>query len=226
MSTNARISFPEKTRLAVIDLDGTLLKGMNAERIFFLHLVARGHISPFRAAVFIVTFIIDLLRLGLRGAVATNARFVRGESLKQVRLWAREFGRVFLRRAVPEDFRAKILSLKRDGYRIIILSGSLQVLVDQLREGLQAEMAIGGDLEVAGGKLTGRKTGIFPYGRQKVDALFQRLNAHEIDWAGSWALADRNSDLPVLDLVGRPVAVHPDRKLRKLALDRGWEIIG
>ena len=39
-------------------------------------------------------------------------------------------------------------------------------------------------------------------------------------------MADRYSDLPVLELVGHPVAVHADRRLRRLARKRGWEIIG
>ena len=222
----ARISFAEKTRLAVIDLDGTLLKGMNAERIFYLHLLVHGRVGVMRMAAFLLTLIGDILRLGFRRAIATNARILRGETPEAVRQWAREFGRVFLRKAVPDDLRGKILSLKQEGCRIILLSGSLQLLVDQLKERLEAEILIGTDLEVDDGKLTGRKTGIFPYGRMKVDALFQKIDPGGIDWPGSWALADRKSDLPVLELVGHPVAVHSDRKLRKLARQRGWEIIG
>jgi phosphoserine phosphatase len=60
----------------------------------------------------------------------------------------------------------------------------------------------------------------------KVEALSRRIDLEGIDWSGSWALADRLSDLPVLELVGHPVAVHADRKLRRLARQRGWEIIG
>ena len=221
-----RIAFPGGTRLAVIDLDGTLLKGMTAERVFFLHLLVHGRIGIMRAAGFVLTFFGDLLLLGFRRTIATNARFLGGETPEQVRQWAREFGRAFLRRAVTDDVSEKILSLKRDGCRVILLSGSLQILVDELKERLQAEILIGGGLEVDGGKLTGRKTGIYPYGRQKVDALFQRLEPESIDWPNSWALADRISDLPVLELVGHPVAVHPDRRLRRLSQKRGWEIIG
>jgi HAD superfamily hydrolase (TIGR01490 family) len=222
----ARISFPEKSCLAVIDLDGTLLKGMNAERIFYLHLLVHGRIGVMRMAAFLLTLIGDTVRLGFRRAIATNARILRGETPEAVRQWAREFGRVFLRKAVPDDLRSKILSLKQEGCRIILLSGSLQLLVDQLKERLEAEILIGTELEVDDGKLTGRKTGIFPYGRMKVDALFQKIDPVGIDWSGSWALADRKSDLPVLELVGHPVAVHSDRKLRKLARQRGWEIFG
>jgi len=220
------IALPPGARLAVIDLDGTLLKGMNAERIFYLHLLVRGHVGPLRMAGFLLTLVGDTVRLGFRRAIATNTRILRGESPEDVRLWAQEFGHVFLRRAVPDDLRGKILSLKREGLRIVLLSGSLQVLVDQLRERLEAEYLIGTDLEVVDGKLTGKKTGIFPYGRMKLEALFQRIEPEGVDWASSWALADRRSDLPVLELVGHPVAVHPDRRLRRLAALRGWEIIG
>lgn len=222
----ARISFPPDTRLAIIDLDGTLLKGMNAERVFYLHLLARGHVGVLRMAGFFLTFFRDVLRLGVRQAIATNARFLRGQTPQDVQHWARDFGHVFLRKAVPDDLRNKILNLKQEGCRIVLLSGSLQVLVDQLRDRLEAEILIGTELEVAGGRLSGRKTGICPYGRQKVEALFQRIDPKGINWADSWALADRKSDLPVLELVGHPVVVHADRRLRKLAWERGWEIVG
>jgi HAD superfamily phosphoserine phosphatase-like hydrolase len=223
---DARISFPPGTRLAVVDLDGTLLKGMNAERLFCLHLLVTGHISIFRMIGFLFSLLGDIIRLGFRPAIGSNARLFRDKTPDEVRQWATAFGHLFLRKAVPDDLRRKILSLKAEGCRIILLSGSLQLLVDQLKERLEAEVLIGNDLEVAGGRLTGRKTGIFPYGRMKLDALFQRIDPEGVDWARSWALADRISDLPVLERVGHPVAVHADRRLRRLAKARGWEIIG
>lgn len=221
-----RITFPAGTRLAVIDLDGTLLKGMNAERIFYLNLLVTGHVSVFRMIGFLFSLLGDIVRMGFRPAIGSNARLLRDRTPDEVRQWANAFGHVFLRKAVPDDLRHKILSLKKEGCRIILLSGSLQVLVDQLKERLEAEILIGNDLEIVGGNLTGRKTGIFPFGIQKVDALFQRIDPASIDWASSWALADRKSDLPVLELVGHPVAVHADRRLRRLARERGWEIVG
>ncbi len=221
-----RISFPRRTRLAVIDLDGTLLQGMNAERIFYLHLLVTGHVSIFRMVGFLMSVLRDIARMGFRPAIGSNARLLRGRTPEEVRQWANAFGHVFLRRAVPDDLRRKILRLREDGCRIVLLSGSLQVLVDQLKERLEAEILIGNGLEVVDGTLTGRKTGIFPYGRMKLDALFQRIDPDGIDWAASWALADRHSDLPVLELVGHPIAVHADRRLRKLARKRGWEIVG
>ncbi|MEN6559684.1 MAG: haloacid dehalogenase-like hydrolase [Acidobacteriota bacterium] len=221
-----RITFPPGTRLAVIDLDGTLLKGLNAERIFYLGLFVHGRVGLIKMAGFLLSLVRDTLRIGFRNAIGSNALVLRGRDPEEVRAWAVAFGHGFLREAVPEDLRAKILSLRAGGCRIVLLSGSLQMIVDQLRERLEAEVLIGTGLEAADGKLTGRKTGIFAYGRRKIDALFSRIDPEGIDWPGSWALADRISDLPVFELVGHPVAVHGDRKLRRLARRKGWEIIG
>ncbi len=221
-----RTTFPPGTRLAVIDLDGTLLKGLNAERIFYLGLFVHGRVGLRRMLAFLLSLIRDTVRLGFRNAIGSNALALKGREPEEVRAWAAAFGHSFLRGAVPEDLRAKILGLRREGCRVVLLSGSLQMIVDQLRDRLEADVMIGTGLEVAGGKLTGRKTGIFAYGPRKLDALFARIDPQGIDWPGSWALADRLSDRPVLELVGHPVAVHGDRKLRKLARQRGWEIIG
>ena len=221
-----RISFPQGTRLAVIDLDGTLLRGLNAERIFYSDLFVRGRVGLLKMLGFLLSLIKDSVRIGFRQAIGSNARLLRGQTLETVSRWAEAFGHTYLRKAVPEALRAKILGLKTEGCRIVLLTGSLQMIVDQLKDRLKAEIVIGTELEVEGGILTGRKTGIFAYGPRKLDALYQRIDPTGIDWARSWALADSFSDLPVLELVGHPVAVHADRRLRRLARKRGWEIIG
>ena len=213
-------------RLAIIDLDGTLLRGMSSEHSFFRFLVLRGKIGPFRLASFFLTFFGDALKLGLRQALGWNATYLRGETPERVEAWARKYGTAYLREAVPEKFQDRIRGFKAGGCLIILLSGSLQVLANELKEKLGVDIVIGRELEVVRGKLTGHRSGIYPYARQKVEALFQRVKPEEIDWKESWALADRLSDLPVLELVGHPVAVHPTAGLRRHAHQHGWEIIG
>ena len=46
-----------------------------------------------------------------------------------------------------------------------------------------------------------------------------------IDLAASWAYSDSESDLPMLRLVGHPVAVNPDAELGRVARDEGWEVL-
>lgn len=213
-------------RLAIIDLDGTLLRRTSSEHSFFRFIVLRGKIRPLRLASFLLTFFRDALRLGLRQAIGWNATYLRGQTPETLAAWARRYGNAYLREAVPEELQDRIRRLKAGGCLIILLSGSLQVLVEELKEKLGADIIIGRELEVVGEKLTGHRSGIYPYARQKVEALFQRVKQEEVDWKESWALADRLSDLPVLELVGHPVAVHPTAGLRRHAQQHGWEIIG
>jgi phosphoserine phosphatase len=70
----------------------------------------------------------------------------------------------------------------------------------------------------------------FISGPEKVTKLKEFLQAKEkaginFDLNDSYAYADDFNDLPLLSLVGHPVAVNPDPKLYKLAVKRGWEII-
>lgn len=216
----------ERSRLAVIDLDGTLLKGMTAERAFVLFLLRTGRLSAPRILSFMFSFYRDILTRGFRTAIGTNASYLRGRDYENVETWAREFGRDFLKGSIPESLRARIAGLKGSGCLIVLMSGSLQVLVDQLKDTIGADILIGGTLEIEDGRLTGRKTGVHPYGRDKVEALIKRIPASSIDWENSWALADTAHDEPLLELVGNPVAVNPDRRLRRRAAAEGWEVIG
>ena len=212
-------------RLAIIDLDGTLLRRKSSEYSFFLYLILRGKIGPFRLASFFLTFLLDAVRLGLRPAIGSNATYLRGKTPEKLAVWAHDYGTAFMREGVPESLEERIRALKAGGCTIILLSGSLQVLVAELRDKLAADIVIGRELELVGGRLTGRRTGLYPYARQKVEVLFERVDPAVVDWPGSWALADRLSDLPVLELVGHPVAVHPTAKLRRYAQQMRWEII-
>lgn len=212
-------------KLAIIDLDGTLLRRTSSEHSFFRFLLLRGKIGPFRLAAFLWTFAVDAFKRGLRQAIGWNATYLRGEAPEQVEAWARNYGAAFLQEAVPATLQERIRRFKSDGCLIVLLSGSLQVLAEELKGKLAVDIVIGRDLETAGGRLTGHRRGIYPYARQKVVALFEKVKPEEIDWPGSWAMADRLSDLPVLELVGHPVAVHPTAGLRRYARERGWEII-
>ena len=69
----------ETQRLAIIDLDGTLLKGTSAERSFFVFLVRRARLGPARLVRFLVTFFCDTLRMGFRRAVGCNISYLRGQ---------------------------------------------------------------------------------------------------------------------------------------------------
>ncbi|MCE7885325.1 MAG: HAD-IB family hydrolase [Actinobacteria bacterium ATB1] len=75
------------------------------------------------------------------------------------------------------------------------------------------------------GRYTGELDGPWCYGTGKAEAVAAEAKRAGIDLARSAAYSDSVSDIPMLELVGKPVAVNPDAELKALALERGWDIL-
>ena len=134
-------------------------------------------------------------------------------------------------RVIPH-LRSDIMEILRNhqskGHLVALISGSPQRLLDTLASRLEIEHTIGTLLEVKEGRYTGNLAGPLTMNEGKVVALdlFAGENGFDIDWENSFAYGDSRSDIPLLDAVGKPVAVYPDEVLRVRADERGWKIIG
>jgi HAD superfamily hydrolase (TIGR01490 family) len=73
------------------------------------------------------------------------------------------------------------------------------------------------------GVYTGELERPFCYGDGKRLAIVDESHTRGIDLDASYAYSDSASDVPMLEAVGHPVVVNPDRELRALARQRGWE---
>jgi phosphoserine phosphatase len=85
--------------------------------------------------------------------------------------------------------------------------------------------AVGSVSEVVDGHYTGRAGGPFTYREGKAEAIRELAEREDIDLGASWAYSDSESDLPMLRLVGHPVAVNPDAELGRVARREGWEVL-
>lgn len=65
----------------------------------------------------------------------------------------------------------------------------------------------------------------YAYGERKAEAMRELARKHGIDLTRSFAYSDSITDVPMLEAVGHPVAVNPDRDLRRVAEERGWEVV-
>lgn len=105
----------------------------------------------------------------------------------------------------------------------VVLSGSVQELVDGVAFALGAHRGVGTRAEVTDGLLTGELSGPLCHGAAKLERLRDELG--DVDLRRAVAYADSRSDLPVLCSVGTAVAVNPDRRLAREARRRGWPTV-
>lgn len=63
------------------------------------------------------------------------------------------------------------------------------------------------------------------YGEHKATAMRAEAEQRGLDLEASFAYSDSITDVPMLEAVGNPVAVNPDRALREVATERGWPIL-
>lgn len=109
------------------------------------------------------------------------------------------------------------------GRRVFIISASPEEIVAPLAQYLGVDEAIASRAELdADGRYTGNVE-FWSYGPYKAEAILEAAVRHGIDLDASYAYSDSATDVPMLETVGHPVAVNPDRELARIALERGWE---
>ena len=106
-----------------------------------------------------------------------------------------------------------------------IVSASPIEMVGPLAKALGMEGAIATTSEVADGRYTGRLDGPFVYGEGKAEAIHKLAAERGYDLRLSYSYSDSASDLPMMEMVGHPVAVNPDRPLETVAQQRGWPMV-
>ena len=109
------------------------------------------------------------------------------------------------------------------GRLICIVSSSPEEIVEPLSRSVGADRHIATRPRVVDGKYTG-ELDFYAYGAHKAAAVRELARADGIELAGSFAYSDSATDLPMLEAVGNPVAVNPDRALRRIAEERGWRV--
>ena len=95
-------------------------------------------------------------------------------------------------------------------------------VVEPIARMLGADHVIATRMEIVDGRYTGA-VAHYNFGQAKADAVEELAQTRGYDLAGSYAYSDSETDAPMLDMVGHAFVVNPDRGLRKLAIERGWE---
>ena len=130
---------------------------------------------------------------------------------------------------MEKDFNPLVVSKLEqhiaDDVHVMLVSGAYTIFVEAATNKLRFDTIIGSDIPFNGQDIDKDKSIYHINGTRKNDKIHESLAGKDIDWSNSFAYADSYSDLPVLELVGNPVAVQPEPRLRTIAIERGWKVI-
>jgi HAD superfamily hydrolase (TIGR01490 family) len=112
----------------------------------------------------------------------------------------------------------------RVGRDVVIVSTSGTEVVEPIGEMLGADEVIASRLEIVEGKYTG-EIDYYAYADEKARAIAAMAAERGYDLEHCFAYTDSITDAPMLEIVGHPHAVNPDKELRRLAASKGWPIL-
>lgn len=113
---------------------------------------------------------------------------------------------------------------KAEGRDVVIVSASGAEIVTPISEMIGATHSIGTSMVADAGRYTG-EIDFYCYGENKATAIKELAAEHGYNLAASHAYSDSITDLPMLEAVGHPTVVNPDRALRAIATERGWPLL-
>ena len=214
------------SKVALFDIDGTLVKGLlivdfpgylvkqgcfDRASESQISRLARNYKQGFVSYRYISTRIPKLYATGIKG-----------QSQSKILRLARTFIRTSKGRVLPYSKRLVSL-LAQHGFLTAAISGSpVEVLLPLKPWGFRR--IFGTQMEVKSGIYTGRVRRNLIVAEEKERVVEALTSGRHIDTQGSYAFGDTEQDVPLLNAVGNPIPLNPNRRLRSYATRKGWSI--
>lgn len=212
---------------AFFDVDNTIIRGASA-----FHLAVGLWRRGFLGAWDILRFAIHQARYLAFGenrrqideVRAAGLALLRGHSVAEMRGIAEDVYDEVLHLRIYPGTRRLLDEHRQAGHEVWLVTAGPAEIGELIARRLNAAGALGTVLERADGRYTGRLVGDLLHGEAKADAVERLARREGIDLGASYAYGDSTHDVPLLSLVGNPVAINPDRRLRRHAARVGWPV--
>lgn len=222
-------------KLAIFDFDGTLFP---KDTLPFLlskwKQLKRSRISYY---IMFLSFIPLFLRYKLERVTKL--------SREQMKLLAvRKFNRIFngmtekelieyfaicakeIEGLLNQSIVSEVKKARDEGFHTVLLSGTYDYLLENIGKHLGFDTVIGSKMYFVNGVYSTDKELDIVIGDLKLKKIKEYFSEESVDWEASRAYADGYSDIDLLQAVGNPIAVNPDKKLKPIAIENGWRIMG
>jgi phosphoserine phosphatase len=207
--------------VVIWDIDGTIVSGSLEER-FLRYLIRTKRLSWPRMAS-------NLARLSIRWPppkwYQLKLAYLEGRTVEEVDSWVKSCWELSLGPDLFTGAVEGIRRLKEQRIHQCLLSGTPLPLANVLADFLGIEDVVAAEPEIRHGRFTGGLKAPHPRGPRKIDYADSLLRKHGYDREQATILADHWDDRFLLKRAGHPIAVRPDRRLRKFARRRRWCVV-
>lgn len=209
---------------AFFDMDRTLIDDFSAKkfmttRFFSGETTAKEYFSQFFAAIMFAMGNRDFVTLTKIAALGAKGI----EESTFVELGQQVFDD-FLKETIYPESRKLIEKHLFKGHRVVIVSAATTYQINPIAKALGIKEIYATEMEIRNGRFTGRISEMC-WSEGKARAGRKSAKKHKTDLSKSYFYTDSIDDLPLLELVGHPVATNPDQKLSQIAFENNWPIL-
>lgn len=213
---------------AFYDLEGTLV---STNLVHTLAFYSRRQQGLFKTIKRSVGTLAKLPAFGVTDLYSRNVfneyffRSYEGESEDRLRYFSEELFEEVLKPAIYPGTKELIAAGKKLGQKQIVITGALDFTIDRLCEYLGIDEYKANRMEFVNGYSTGRILPPVMASATKAKWMREYAEKYDINLSDSYAYSDSISDLPMLSIVGHPVAVNPDFRLKQTAIQHDWAVL-
>jgi HAD superfamily hydrolase (TIGR01490 family) len=217
------VAAPQHARLALFDLDDTLIRG-DCEVLWSRFLTREGLHDMSRIEVFCEEY---------RAGTLDYGEFCAFQLAPLVKLGgerARELRHLFVETEVLPRLCETVVGRARAhlerGDRVLVVTAAQDFLARPIARLVGIEEGLYTRAERDGREFTGRTVGTPCFREGKITCLEEWRTELGLSWEAlgeTWFYSDSHNDLPLLRRVDRPVVVRPDERLAAVAAQEGWE---
>ncbi|MFD4468363.1 HAD-IB family hydrolase [Rhodococcus sp. NPDC058505] len=216
---------PGPGTLAAFDLDGTLIAGYSATVVYRDRLRTRdisvGELLRTTGAVLDTQF----RGADVGGLMDVAVHALAGRQEDDLLEWGLRLFRQQIAGMIYRDARTIVAAHRRAGHTVVLATSATPYQARYVAEDLDLPDLLCTEPEVRDGMLTGRLASPPLWGPAKAKALAGYADERGIDLAVAFAYSNGGEDVPMLESVGHPVALNPDRELSRRARHGGWPIV-
>lgn len=215
-----------RTAAVFFDVDGTLIK---STIVHYYAYFMRRRMHPvlykcwYAALLMKGVYYLALDKIDRSRFNVVFYRNYRGLPVDQIRSYVADCHRDYILPHMFVEAKACVDAHRSAGRTLVLVTGSIDFILEPLAAELGVHHVIAPTLLESNGRFTGELDGRPVGEEEKARRMLAFAQAHDIDLSESYAYGDSTADLPMLEIVGHPYVVNPDKNLASIAAARGWD---